>query len=184
MATVLGGILVPDYFQQILEIRRVLTPVIRAIGPYRSDLVGTFAEVYRLPGMDLRAQQYFEAHRNHVVTVFEDAGDCRDETRDALQAYSSAAAEQQGRVINLLTVVAAIFLPLTFITGYFGMNFPAISHLHGWLPFTLLGGLLPVLLATASGVVLRRIIRRMGVRLLPSQRPTADAPGGATRDLV
>jgi len=165
-AAVLGGGTVPTYLQQNLEIRRILTPIMRVLGPYRNDLVGMLSEVERLPGMRPGSQQYFESHRNHVTAVFDAADDCRDESRDALQTYSSATAEQQGRVINWLTMVAAIFLPLTFVTGYFGMNFSVITHLRGWLSFTLLGLVLPVLLAICSALLLRRRIRRLGVRLL------------------
>ncbi len=168
---VLGGIPVPDYLTRILEIRRTLTPIVRALGPYHSDLVGMLGAIQRLPGMGSGAQEYFDSHRSHVAAVFEDANDCRDETRDALQVHSSTAAERQGQVINWLTVVAAIFLPLTFVTGYFGMNFRVITGLRGWPIFLALGVALPGLLAITSVIVLQRLIRRLGVRFLPAPRP-------------
>jgi len=170
-ANALGGVVGSDDFQRILHIRRVLTPIIRAVGPYRSDLVGVLGAIHRLPGMGAGAQEYFDSHRNHVAAIHEYANDCRDETRDALQTYSSATADQQGWVINWLTVVAAIFLPLTVVTSYFGMNFSVITGLHGWPVFIELGVVLPVLLVIASVVLLRDLMHRRGVRLLPPTRP-------------
>jgi len=174
-AAALGGPPLPGYLQQVLEIRQALTPVIRALGPYRRDLVSILGDVDRLPGMQTGTQQYLDSHRSHVVALFEAANDCRDETRDAMEAFSSATSERQGEVINWLTIVAAVFLPLTFVTGYFGMNFSVITHLHGTATFTLLAIVLPCVLAGGTGVLLRLLIRRLGVRLIPARvaRPTA-----------
>ncbi|HUZ10359.1 MAG TPA: CorA family divalent cation transporter [Acidimicrobiales bacterium] len=168
---VLGGPPMPDYLQQILEVRQVLTPIIRALGPYRRDLVSILGDVDRLPGMQAGSQQYFESHRSHVVALFDAAHDCRDETRDAMAAFSSATSERQGQVINWLTIVAAVFLPLTFVTGYFGMNFSNITHLHGAVTFSMLAIALPSVLAISTVLLLRLLIRRLGVRLIPARGP-------------
>jgi Mg2+ and Co2+ transporter CorA len=50
-AAVLGGPPMPGYLQQVLEVRQVLTPIIRALGLYRRDLVSILGDVDRLPGM-------------------------------------------------------------------------------------------------------------------------------------
>ena len=72
---------------------------------------------------------------------------------------------RQGQVINILTVVAAIFLPLTFITGYFGMNFDVLTmdlNTVGW--FVGLGVLLPAASLVVTLVLFRNLIARMGVQ--------------------
>jgi Mg2+ and Co2+ transporter CorA len=161
----------PGYLQQVLEVRQVLTLIIRALAPYRRDLVSILGDVDRLPGMQAGTQQYFESHRSHVVALFDAANDCRDETRDAMAAFSSATSERQGEVINWLTIVAAVFLPLTFVTGYFGMNFSIITHLHGTLTFSLLAIVLPLVLAVFTVLLLRVLVGRLGVRLVPARIP-------------
>ena len=105
------------------------------------------------------------------MSLFDTANDCRDETRDAMEAFSSATSERQGQVINWLTIVPAVFLPLTFVTGYFGMNFSVITHLHGTLTFSLLAIVLPSVLAVCTILLLRFLIRRLGVRLIPARAP-------------
>jgi len=173
---VLGGPPTPGYVQQVLEIRKVLTPVIRALGPYRRDLVSILGDADRLPGMQSGTQQFLDSHRNHVVAIFDTANGCRDETRDAVGAFSSATSERQGEVINWLTIMATVFLPLTFVTGYFGMNFSIIRQLHGTLVFTLLAILLPALLAIFTVLWLRFLIRRLGVSLIPPRFPSRHSP--------
>lgn len=173
---VLGGPPMPGYLQQVLEVRQVLTPIMRALWPYRRDLVGILGDVDRLPGMGTGSQQYFESHRRHVVALLDAANDCRDETRDAMSAFSSATAERQGEVINWLTIVAAVFLPLTFVTGYFGMNFSVILHLRGTLVFAILAIVLPLVLAIATVLLLRLLIHRLGVRLVPPRAPRGVPP--------
>ena len=181
---VLGGPPMPGYLQQVLEIRQVLTPIMRALWPYRRDLVGILGDVDRLPGMRSGSQQYFESHRRHVVALLDAANDCRDETRDAMSAFSSATSERQGEVINWLTIVAAVFLPLTFVTGYFGMNFSIILHLHGLLIFTILAVILPCVLAVGTVLLLRFLIHRLGVRLIPPRAPRSAPSTSMTESSV
>jgi magnesium transporter len=166
---ILVGLPMPGYLQQVLEVRQLLTPIMRALAPYRRDLVSILGDVDRLPGMQTGSQRYFESHRGHVIALYDAGKDCRDETRDAMAAFSSATSERQGQVINWLTIVAAVFLPLTFVTGYLGMNLSTITHLHGALTFTLLAIVLPSVIAVFTVVLLRFLIHRMGVRLIPAR---------------
>jgi magnesium transporter len=119
-----------------------------------------------------------------VVALYDAANDCRDGTRDAVEAFNSANSERQGEVINSLTMVAAVFLPLTFVTGYFGMNFSIITHLHGTLTFSLLAVVLPSVLAASTVLVLRFLIRRLGVRLIPARAFRAASTSSVTESSV
>jgi magnesium transporter len=177
---ILVGPPTPDYLQQVLEVRQVLTPIMRALASYRRDLVSILGDVDRLPGMQVGSQRYFESHRSHVLALFEAGKDCRDETRDAMAAFSSANSERQGQVINWLTIVAAVFLPLTFVTGYLGMNISTITHLHGTPTFIVVAVVVPILVTVSTVLVLRFLVRRMGVRLIPARAaspvPSLDRP--------
>ncbi|MFC9634661.1 CorA family divalent cation transporter [Streptomyces mirabilis] len=52
----------------------------------------------------------------------------RDAARRAATSYASLVADQQNVVINRLTIVSMIFLPLSFLTGFFGMNFACLTN--------------------------------------------------------
>ncbi len=178
-ARVLGGQSMPQYLQSVFEVRQALTPILRALGPYRRDLVGLLGDIDRLPAMQAGSHVYFEAHRSHLVTVFEAANDCRDETRDAMEAFGVASSARQGEVINWLTIVATVFLPLTFVTGYFGMNIAYIRNLHGTWTFLWLGLVLPCLLALGTIALLRYLLRRQGIQII-SPRVVRVPPDTAT----
>ena len=100
----------------------------------------------------------------------------RGETRDVLDAVTSASAGAQGQVVNWLTIVASLFLPLTFITSYFGMNFWVINPLHGTLAFVMLGIVLPIVSFVVAVLMLRFLMRRMGVQLIPARVPVPPRP--------
>jgi Mg2+ and Co2+ transporter CorA len=59
------------------------------------------------------------------------------------------------------------------VTGYFGMNFSIITHLRGTPAFVLLAIVLPLVLAIFTVLLLRFLIRRLEVRLIPARIPRA-----------
>ena len=70
---------------------------------------------------------------------------------DILQNYATAIAKRQGEQINRLTIVSIIFLPITFLTGFFGMNFDwMIDTLGSPAAFLFLGIILPVATVTLT----------------------------------
>jgi Mg2+ and Co2+ transporter CorA len=55
-----------------------------------------------------------------------------------MQDYASTLAQRQGEQIDRLTIVSIIFLPITFLTGFFGMNFSfLVSHIGTTLSFAI-----------------------------------------------
>ena len=71
-----------------------------------------------------------------------------------MQSYSASVSNVQGRVINRLTIISAVFLPLSFLTGFFGMNFQwMIGRIGSVEAFLLLGiGLFAAILAFMLGL--------------------------------
>ena len=79
---------------------------------------------------------------------------------DIAQSSAAAIAKRQGEQINRLTIVSLMFLPITFLTGFFGMNFDwMINSLGSPAAFFLLGILLP----TASVIVTVLWLKRRGL---------------------
>jgi Mg2+ and Co2+ transporter CorA len=161
----------PGVHDELIQILGVLTDGIQEMGWYSHDLEEIAENVERLPGMRPGAQSHFERHRNRIVRMRENGKDIREEAKDALGHYSQFVAGRQAQVINSLSIVATVFLPLSFLTGYFGMNFRVLTaHVQNTLwQFVLLGMLLPIASAAISLFLIHRLERRLGIRQMGRQ---------------
>ena len=155
----------PEVHDELVTILGLLTGGIQELGWYAHDLdVAEMAD--GLPGMRPDAQQYFDRHRRRVTRMQENARNIREQAKDALSHYSASVAGRQAQVINALTIVATVFLPLSFLAGYFGMNFRILTgdvETALW-QFILLALLLPLASVALSLLLIRRLERRLGIR--------------------
>lgn len=74
------------------------------------------AEWGRLADKTERLHNHVEMLREYLIQIRE--------------LYQSRTAEQQNRIMTMLTVITTVFLPLTLIAGWYGMNFPNMPELH------------------------------------------------------
>ena len=164
---------------EVLTIRRRLADAVQSLGWYAGDLDDLNAGgIGQLPGMGPGAQPHFDRHRQRVIRMRDAARDYREEAGDALGQFSANISGLQGQVINFLAVISAIFLPLTFITGYFGMNLDVLTEdlKTVWI-FILLGNLVPAASVVIAIVWFRRWVTRLGIPgLMPIRRPAGQPP--------
>ena len=158
----------PAVHDELISTLGVLTDGIQEFGWYAHDLEDIAETLDRLPGMRPGSQQHLEQHRRRVTRMRENAREIREEAKDALSHYSASIVSRQAQVINTLTIVATVFLPLSFVTGYFGMNFSILTSgvqetLWG---FILLGVLLLLFSVALSLMLIHRLERRLGITLL------------------
>ena len=73
--------------------------------------------------IDERALIYFRDVYEHVVRFYDIIDSYRDLASNALDTYLSTISNNLNQVMKRLTIIATIFMPLTFVTGFFGMNF-------------------------------------------------------------
>jgi Mg2+ and Co2+ transporter CorA len=135
--------------QHLLALHRVLVPHRDEIRDFVVSAGGVLA--------DFQAQHLHE-YSDRVVGLVEDIDDQRQRVTDAMQGYSASVSNVQARVINRLTIISAVFLPLTFLTGFFGMNFQwMINRIASVEAFLLLGiGLFTAILAFMLGLFWRQ----------------------------
>jgi Mg2+ and Co2+ transporter CorA len=113
--------------------------------------------VEAVPGIDARAADELNDYADQVEDVERRFHERIEWASDAIHNHSAALARRQGQQINRLTVVASIFLPLTFITGYFGMNFYWMINVVGSAAaFVALGIVFPAMSVALSVVWLKR----------------------------
>jgi magnesium transporter len=107
--------------QKIYKIRRELLTVRRAIWPQR-DAINTLIR----DGSDLishEVQIYLRDCYDHTVQVMDMVETYRELATGLMDVYLSAVSNKMNEIMKLLTVISAIFIPLTFIAGVYGMNF-------------------------------------------------------------
>jgi Mg2+ and Co2+ transporter CorA len=99
-----------------------------------------------LPSMDPRAAAELNDYADQVEDVEARMQQRSRWASEILQRYTAALAERQSEQLNRLTLVATIFLPISFLTGFFGMNFTWMNNRLGSpAAFLLLGVLLPAI---------------------------------------
>jgi magnesium transporter len=73
---------------------------------------------------------YYRDIYDHIVRQYETADSLRDLLTGTMDVYLSTVSNRQNATIQQLTVIASLFLPLTFLVGFFGMNFGfLVSHI-------------------------------------------------------
>ena len=108
----------------------------------RSAIVGIEA----VAGMDACGAAELNEYAEQVEDVEQQIYERRRWLSDIMHDYATAIAERQGEQINRLTLVSLIFLPVTALSGFFGMNFNwMINHIESAKAFVALGVALPVL---------------------------------------
>jgi Mg2+ and Co2+ transporter CorA len=151
-----------DDFAMLTQRLRALQSRGANFNRYTSAVRSATVGIEVLPGMDPRGAEEL----NDYVEQVEDIGDQLDERRkwmsDIMHDFATSIAQKQGEQINRLTLVSLIFLPVTALTGFFGMNFDwMIRSLAGGEAFFVLGILLPAL---CVGVTFAWLVRLKLVR--------------------
>jgi magnesium transporter len=154
-ATVFSGTVAPT--ERIYSLRREATDFYRAVHPLLA-VVTTLereADPYLAP--------YLRDVRDHLVLVNEEVSAQRDLLGTILEANMAVISVEQTKVsvrqnttMERLTVLATVFLPLTFVTGFFGQNF-------GWLVNDV-DGLTPFLVFGIGGLILPLVLLFLWLR--------------------
>ncbi|MGW6820555.1 magnesium transporter CorA family protein [Streptomyces sp. NPDC055005] len=118
-----------QHVHRLAHLRRRAAQLHRAFLPYAA-IAQEFLTHRRMANPDLsqERQALNRMHERTVQLVMMEIDSLRDETRRAADTYASLVADQQNLVINKLAIASVIFLPLSFLTGFFGMNFSYLSN--------------------------------------------------------
>ena len=107
--------------QETFQLKRALVMVRRVLSPQR-DIVGLLAR-RGVPQVQERTSIYFRDVFDHLVRIYEQIDAARDLVGNVVEAYLSQVANRTNDVTKQLTIFASIFMPLSFIVGFFGQNF-------------------------------------------------------------
>ena len=131
-----------------------------SIDRYSSAVKSATVGIEALPGIDPRGATELNDYVEQVEDVEHRLHERYRWGAEIIQHFTTALAQRQSEQISRLTIVSMIFLPITFLTGYFGMNFDwMIERVNNPVAFGLLGILLPI----SSVIVTVAWFRRRGL---------------------
>lgn len=117
-----------SHLNEIITLRSEILYLKKVLGPQR-DLIGTLNKK-ELRLIDDELQKYFGDIHENAVKVFETFETYRDLMANLREAYQSSLANRANEIMRVFTALTTIFMPLTFITGIYGMNFDYIPGMH------------------------------------------------------
>ena len=143
--------------QEIFQMKRLLVGMRKAITPQRDMFAALSGGVAELPGMTEEDERYFRDIYDHLIRISDLIDTYRDLLTSSMDVYLSTVSNRLNSVMKQLTVMATVFLPLTFITGFFGQNFGwMVGHIKSGAVFVGLGIGVEVLTVAALFTLFKR----------------------------
>ncbi|MFI6493828.1 CorA family divalent cation transporter [Streptomyces sp. NPDC050564] len=147
----------PEQVFRLAQLRRLAALLHHSLLPYLQVTDEIFTRRMLSSSFPEQRQRLAREFQHASRLVLTDIESVQDATRRAFASYSSLVSGEQNGVINRLAIVSTIFLPLTFLTGYFGMNFTYLTNeLESRAVFWLLAVWLQVSVLFIALYVLRR----------------------------
>jgi magnesium transporter len=143
----------PSTPQEIFAVRRALLRLRRIVGPEREVFNklarGDFAVV------SSENQLFFRDIYDHLVRLYEISEGLRDLAGSALDTYLSVVSNRMNEVMKVLAIITTLFMPLSFLAGFFGMNFfePTVP-LEAWTNPTAFALMLAAMIVSPIAMVI------------------------------
>ena len=137
----------PQVLERIFSLKRALLHLRRIISPQREVLNklgrGDFS------GIPEDERVFFRDVYDHLVRLYDIAEGLRDLVGGALETYLSVVSNRMNEVMKILAVITTLFMPISFLSGFFGMNFfQPVTALTGWTErltfFVVLAGMVAI----------------------------------------
>jgi len=139
----------PETLQAIHNLKRDLIFLRKSVWPLREVISGLERGESSL--IDASTKLYLRDVYDHTIQVIDTVETLRDMVSGMLDIYLSSISNKMNEVMKVLTIIATIFIPLTFIAGIYGMNFAFMPELG--LPWSY-----PLILLVMVGVGILMLI--------------------------
>jgi len=117
----------PHTLQDIHHLKRELILLRKSVWPLR-EVIGSL-EREELDLIQERTTVFLRDVYDHTIQVIDSIETYRDMASGMMDLYMSAVSNRMNEVMKVLTIIATIFIPLTFIAGIYGMNFEFMPEL-------------------------------------------------------
>jgi len=132
-----------DVSQNIQNLKREILRVRRAIFPLREVI--NRIEKNETSLIQKKTITYYRDIYDHLIQVSENIDIYREMIWSLMDMYMTTISNKMNEVMKVLTIMASIFIPLTFIAGIYGMNFEYIPELNYKYSYFILWGVMIVL---------------------------------------
>ncbi|MCB8994066.1 MAG: magnesium/cobalt transporter CorA [Bacteroidales bacterium] len=117
-----------DITPEILDLKRKISSLRRIMEPLREEIIRLKNTA---PGLiDTGAHTYFQDILDHLNSGISALESFRDILTDMMELRLAQVSHSMNQVMKTLTVVSTLFIPLTFLAGVYGMNFPGMPEMH------------------------------------------------------
>lgn len=135
--------------KDIQNLKKEILRIRRAVYPAREVLIRL--EKIEHPVIDPKNRNYFGDVSDHIVQICENIELYRDMIWGLMDMYMTTMSNKMNNIMKVLTIIATIFIPLTFIAGIYGMNFEFMPELKFKYGYYILWG---VMISIFVGLVL------------------------------
>ena len=111
---------------ELFDMKRSLMEMRKVIAPQRDMMASISSGVADVPGMTDEAVRYFRDLYDHLIRLADLVDSYRDLLSSVMDTHLSTVSNRLNVVMKQLTIIATIFLPLSFLTGFFGQNFAVL----------------------------------------------------------
>ncbi len=145
----------PQILREIHTAKRDLLDIRRAIWPQREAISAMIRDENPLVTDTVRT--HLHNCYDHCVQIMDGIETYRELTGSLMDLYLSCVGNRQNEVMKVLTIMASVFIPLSFLAGIYGMNFENMPELHSKWGY-------PILLGSMSGIaaIMLLYFRRKG----------------------
>lgn len=145
----------PRTMHRIHEVRREIIVIRKSVWPVRDLLAGLLRAESSLVKEGTRV--FLRDVYDHAIQAIDTVESLRDVAGSLMDLHLSTLSNRTNEVMKVLTIMATIFIPLTFIAGVYGMNFAFMPELEIWWGYPAVWG---VMLTVAGGMLV--FFRRRG----------------------
>lgn len=128
---------------KIQELKREVLKIRRTIFPLR-EIINHLDKIEH-PIIDEKTYNFLRDLYDHIVQINENIEMYREMIWSLLDMYMSIISNKMNEIMKVLTIIATVFIPLTFIAGIYGMNFDHMPELHYKYGYFILWGVMIVI---------------------------------------
>jgi magnesium transporter len=140
----------PEMMERMFALKRALVSLRRIITPQREVLNRLARDDFEV--VDSKDRIFFRDIYDHLVRLHDLTESMRDLLSGTMDAYLSVINNRMNEVMKILAIITTLFMPISFVTGFFGMNFfgPVVPSLDKWTGYIAFIAMLIVVAGTPT----------------------------------